>query len=264
MKKMKIVLLIVAFLGVLVYLYFPWNLTTEGFWVPGWWQKSLFNFCKYTAPEGYKVIAYSEGAPGYGDDKYLIIFQDQNTGQLISVSRLRGFHFVPLNQVEIGNKDFGQPMRITREHILDNFKVLTYLPVWHFLRQDNQGKLPQNLLLEGFSVKRKNEFSTDNANVLYLNGSFQKIGFFKRMPFPQAFATPVFDFLSSQKGSLAILNNKKSNETIIVVSSIASYQNFDEESVKKFIFSLSFDKEFYKPALLEGIDEPKTKMNLSF
>jgi len=264
MKKLKTTLLIFASLGIIIYLYFPWNLAERGYWMPAWWEKSLFNFCKYSAPDGYKVISYSEGAPSHPDDKYLIILQDQKTGQLISISRLRGFYYVPTDQIKVDGKSFSDAFRFEREHILDNFNVITYLPVWHFLRQDNLEKIPNNLLLRGITVEKKEEYSTDRASIYYLKGSFQRIGFFKKMPFSWGFATPVFDFMNPSKGALAILNNKDSKETIIVVSSVPSYKDFDEGSLKRFLSSVNFDKEIYKPALLQGIQSNNVKTKIKY
>ncbi len=266
MKLIKAVVLIIACLGLVVYLFFPWDLAKRGFWEPAWWQKSIFNFCKYQVPSNYEVISYSEGAPNHKDDNYLILIKDRNTGQIIILSRLRGFHYVPFDQVQINSKHFGESIRFEREHILDNFKVITYLPVWHFLRQDDMAKLPSNVLIKGVAVEEKEEYPTDKANVFYLKGTFTKIGFFKKMPFPWGFATPVFDFLTPQKGALAILNNKEATETIVVVSTVPSHKTFDEETFKQFIQSISFDKEVYKAAFLEGVrsEEIKTKTKISF
>jgi len=264
MKILKVILIILAILGLLYYLIFPHGLMDRGFWKPGWWEKSLFNFCKYETPQDFKVVSYSEGAPKHRDDQYLIILENQKTGQKIILSRVRGFHFIPFNEIELNNQDFGDPFRFDTEKILDDFKVKTHLPPVDLLRQDDQDKLPKNLILKGMVIDSKNQFFTQYAEVNYLKGSFNKIGFFKKMPFLSAFASTVFDFTSGQNGALAILNNKNSDETIIAISSMPSHKAFDEDVFKKFLATISFEKEVYKPALLEGINEPKPKANLFF
>lgn len=262
MKKIKIALLVIAGFGLLVYLFFPWNLAERGFWQPAWWEKSLYNFCKYTTPENYKVISYAEGAPKQREDQYLITLKEQDTGQSIILSRLRGFHFVNFNQIKVDDKSFGESIRFEREHFSEDFKVITRLPVWHFLRQDDMSKIPANLLLQGITVEKKEVYSTDKAEVYYLKGSFRKIGFFKKMPFPWGFATPVFDFTAPSKGALAIMNSKKGEETIIAISSVPANKEFNEKTFKQFISSVTYDKDVYRPALLEGAQEaPKVKYN---
>lgn len=262
MRKIKISIIAIALIGLAIYLIYPWSVASQAFWKPGWWEKSLFNFSKYSVPEGFKVVSYSEGAPGQRDEKYLIILENEQTGQLISFARLKGFSSVPFKQIEIDGREISEPFRFNKQRVADKINIFTYLPFWPFLEKKED--LPNNLLIRGFQAKNRNEYSTDNAYVFYAGGSFRKIGFFKRMPFPFGFATTVFDFSSQQKGSIVILNNKKNDESIIVIASIPSQNKFDEEAVKKFVLSVSFDKEVYKPALLEGVNEPKPSTNLSF
>ncbi len=239
-------------------------MTGRSYWKPAWWEKSLFNFCKYAVPENFKVVSYSEGDPDHKDEKYLIILKNQNTGQLIVLARVRGFHYIPFSQIEISNGSAKEPLHYDTNQILSELAVKQYLPVLHFLRQDDLKKIPENLSLRGITVQDKKEYATEKANVYYLNGSFQKIGFFKKMPFPYGFTTPVFDFLTPQKGALAILNNKDGRETIIAISSISSYKDFDEVTFRKFVSSITFDRDVFKPYWPEGVAEPKPKVKYSF
>ena len=236
-----------------------------GYWTPAWWEKSLFNFCKYQIPADYKVVLYTEGAPNMRDDKNLIVFKEENNNQLIVLSKLRGFYHIPFNQISLNERNFNRSHRWQGSDSIENFKIVTHLPVWHFLRQDNLKKIPENLILKGMTVEEKSEYTTEAAKVLYLKGTFTKIGFFKKMPIPWGFATPVFDFLTKQKGAIAILNKEEGEETIIVVSAVPVYKTFDEETFKTFIESITFDKEVYEPYWPKGLkQEPKTKVKYSF
>ena len=262
MKAIKIILIILATLGLFVYVYFPRIDADADYWETAWWQKSLFNFCKYALPDGYTALTYLES---HGKDKNLIVFKNHNTNQQIVLSQLRGFRHAPFNVIEIGNSEFKDSARTGRLHLLDDFKIVVYMPILDFLKQKDLSKIPDNLILKGLTVENKEQYDTPKAHVFYVKGAFTKIGFFKKMPFPWSFATPVFDFLWPQKGALAILNNKDANETIIVTSAVPISKEFDEKTFKTFIESISFDKEVYKPALLEGItQEPKPKVKYSF
>ncbi len=247
------------------YLFIPRQYLEGGYWTPAWWEKSLFNFCKYEIPDGYKVILYAEGAPNMRDDKNLIVFQGQKKEQLLILSRLRGFHYIPFERITLDRRDFNKSIRWQGSDVIGHFKIVTHLPVWHFLRQDNLEKIPENLILRGITIEKKEEYQTEAADVLYLKGTFTKIGFFKKMPFPWGFATPVFDFLTQQKGAIAILNDKEKEETIIIVSSVPAHKTFDEETFKTFISTITFDKQVYEPALLKGLEqEPKPNVRYSF
>jgi hypothetical protein len=264
-QTLKIVLIVIFCGALLFYLIFPEGLTTRGYWTPAWWQKSLFNFCTYEVPDNYEVVLYAEGAPNHREDNYVIILKEQKTGQLIILSRLKGFHHIPFDSIRTINREFRRSLSLERNHVLGEFKIITHMPIWHFLRQDDQEKLPSNLILRGMNVKRKNTYETSSAHVYYLNGTFQKIGFFKKMPLPWGFATPVFEFVRPSHGALAILNNKDAEETIIVASAVPTYRKFNEDVLKTFIDSISFEKNIYKPALLEGLkEEPKPKVKFGF
>lgn len=266
MKLLKALLIVLVIVGVAAYLFWPWGVIDRAYSLPAWWQKSLFSFCKYDIPSNFKVVAYKEGAGPHKGEKYLICLANQDTSQLIVLSKLRGFEKVGFLNLNVEpNSKVGTTFRFDSQKILPEFEILTQLPIFHFLLEDRLDMIPDNLTLKGISVEKEEKFETKVANVFYIKGSFQKIGLFKKMPFPQGFATPVLDFLTLQKGAVAILNNKDAEETIIVVSSAPTDKSFDEATFKKFISYITFDKEIYKPALLEGVKElPKPKVKYGF
>ncbi len=244
MKFIKIILIILLVVGAYIYMIFPRMDAEVDYWETAWWQKSLFDFCKYQIPENYKPTTYLEA---HGKDKNLAVFKNEEAKNLIVLARLRGFHYIPFEKIEIGKKDFNQPLSIVKLNVTNDFKLQVYRHLLPFLENDSLNNLPDNLVLKGFVVEKNEKYSTDNANVYYLVGTFQKIGFFKKMPFPWGFANPIFDFLTPSSGALAILNNKNSNETLIAVSQVPNGSIFSEDIFKKFIASVSFDKEPFAP-----------------
>lgn len=252
MKILKLFGIFLLLLIVIIYMYFPRFNADLTYTSPFWWEKSLFNFCKYQTPEGYKPIDYFEGSHDETSDKNIIFFKNSASGQYLIVSRLRGFHFVPLAGVTFGDLKFKEPLRFARASFFPDFDLVVHQPYIPFLQESNLEKLPKNLLLKGVTVRENKQYATPTANVLYLESEFTKIGFFKKMPFPRGFAAPVFDFKKPQNGIIAIVDNKEKEETLIVVSAISVDKNLDVDGVKSFINSLTFDKDIYKPALLSG------------
>lgn len=244
MKLVKVISVALLLIGAYIYMIFPRIDAEVDYWETAWWQKSIYDFCKYQIPENYKAVTYVEA---HGKDKNLVVLRNEDARNLIIVARLRGFHYVPLEKIEIGGKNFSQPLSIAQSKVTNEFNIIVYRHLLYFLEQGDLNKIPDNLALKGLVVEKSEKYSTQNANVYYISGTFQKIGFFKKMPFPWGFANPIFDFLIPSKGALAILNSKNSNETLMIVSQVPNAGIFNEDIFKKFIASVSFDKEPFVP-----------------
>ncbi len=253
MKKIKIIGILLFLLLLVVYMYFP-RLSSDDvqYWSPGWWQKSLFNVCKYKIPDNYEAIKYLEGRPGNPNDKYVVILKNKATNQYLVIARLRGFYYIDPREIAVGDVDFKQTNRFVRANVLPNFNIVIYQAFFPFLEQSNSAKLPDDLMLKGITVAEKEAYETSKTKVLYIKGDFTKLGFFKKMTFPWHFATPVFDFFVPQRGAIAIINNKEKNEAVVVVSAIAADKIYDENSIKDLIASLTFDKEPFVPYWPKG------------
>ena len=265
MKILKIIASVVFTLSLVVYLSIPWGFMERSFFKTAWSQKSLFNYCKYEIPVGYKLSLYAEGAPGYSQERGIVMLENENTKQFILLTKARGFSELSLDHVYVGDKKIPNPIRHEIEEISPIFKVINYLPFWHFLRQDDISKAPDNLMLKGMAVDSKENYTTDTAKVLYLRGSFQRLGFFKEMPFPWGFVNPAYSFNEPLSGAVAILQNKNSKESIIIISGVPTNQTFDELVFKNFVSSVSFVKKVIIPPRLQNNKRQKldTKYNFS-
>jgi len=218
----------------------------------------LFNFCKYEMPNDYKVEAYAQG---HNRDKYLIVFRSVTNSQLITLSRVRGFHFIPIENIRHGEDTFGRSLIRENVEVLPDFHVNSNVPTLNFLRVEDQSKIPNELVLKGMKIQDSRRYSLRDSEVLYLSGSFKEIGFFKESHFPWQYLAPIYDFQHKSEGAIAILTNDKLKETIFVVGHPKLGNDFDEETFKKFVDSISFEKDIYEPPPVPG---SKSKTKVSF
>ena len=54
MKFVKIILVVLLLIGAYVYMIFPRMDAEVDYWETAWWQKSIYDFCKYQIPENFK------------------------------------------------------------------------------------------------------------------------------------------------------------------------------------------------------------------
>ncbi len=261
MKLFKFFIGGLIILAAIVYLLLPWGALQRSFGTPAWWQKTAYSFGKFQVPMEYKISDYAEGVPGHSTEQGIVTLTSDTNPQVMQLIKVRGVSELPSQAVNVSNDDVPNPFRHEIHHISSDLKVINYLPFWHFLSKDL--KPSSKIAVKGINVNKREDYETGEANVIFIRGSFQKIGIFKIMPFPWASISPVYDFSIRQDGVAAILRSKKNNEALLVVARVPYGKSFDETMVKDFISTVSFDKEIYQPtSLAKG--QPHSEVKYSF
>lgn len=209
-------------------------------------QEYKFAFCKYALPEYYSLKAFRYG--GFRtvlfdkkNNKNILVYQRDNTGQFLILVQLREFPHIDLSKVTIQESDkFSYTLRRETRELTTGFNAIYLVP--RIRREDIEKG--DKLVLRPISVTDQKRFNTEVAEVLYLEGEFERLGFWKPSPnLIQRYAVPVFDFKGAMKGGVAVINEKATGKTIFAIGAIRFFNQFNEEEFLNIVKSITFDAE---------------------
>ncbi len=209
-----------------------------------WDIDARYNFCKYTAPPQYPFGRGHYWTNWPDDERELVFYKRQDTGQLLIFLKLPEHLSVNLAGVKVNPRSLKETFRLFAPVIGDEFTMPYYLPV---LFSDPATPTPNGVWIHGLSQKAADRLTTPTTEILYLPGHFQQIALEKPHPWWRRYPVPVIAFPRPMQGALAVVRHKTEGWTLFVVGAISAGKSFDEAEFKQVLESVTFDAQPHGP-----------------
>jgi hypothetical protein len=239
MKKIIISIICVGLIIGLGYILLPKPVYKPAVWgnpVDGGLKK--YQFAHYNIPSDYEMMAYRESLY---DNKKFVLFKNKKTTQLFAIFILREIPKIEFNNVEFEDKKIIRT--VSRYYMMDikreeNFKLKYLVP---FLINEDISDDVKGLAIRDINVTMKKPYETDDTRILTAEGNFKNLGFYRKSNSAFVkYTVPVFSFENPMNGSVAIINDKATGDTIFAFGCSESYRDYDKEEFNNIVKSITF------------------------
>ena len=253
-KIIRFVIVGSAGLFLLYFLFGPRPHYKSGHWGQIFdWEKHSRSFCTYELPDNYKFASYEN------NDEYTneaLFFENKVDSRYLILIKFEELPSVDLETIKVGPNIPGRSVDYEYQE-LHNIKLWYYL-LWRgfpgMLITDFD-RLGDQLLLRGLRLNGAHELSTGAAKVRYFVGHFERLGFYRNWGRFGGYPVPVLDYLCPKYGGVAVIQSKKSPETIFAILAAPDQTHFDETEFRKTLESVTFEK--WSPGTKEWIQSFK-------
>lgn len=248
-SKSKLTIWAIAIIVIICLLYYnfygllfsPGRSFGRGFALLTYEKKARFDLCHYNIPEGFSLIKYmgSGKTKNYG----LLILENDTTKQNILLVQIPELTKIDLNLIETNDKPLKKTKSYSMQPINDTFKVCFYMPRIFTRRFINDG----SLILRGIDVTNKEAIENERTISTVWKGKFKELALDKENKSIFRNISTVFCFNGEKTGAVAVVNDKSTGNSLIVITDIAEKKELNFKPFKEFIESIDFDTVVFDP-----------------
>lgn len=232
-----LVLLVLLLVGLVKFAFFPTSYRHGDWWEPFDRHLRKFDFANYELPMEYEMVTYRSSD---ARDQSLLLYKHKNSGQLLTLVIFREHPEVDFNHVMLENGLVKRAFwRTEISPARGNFFAVEQLLPFGW--RDDIENAGNDVTIKGIQVTGKQTFPTEKTEVLYVNGEFDRLGFYKKSDNWRPFVTPALDFMGERKGAVAIINDKKTGKTLFAIGCNYKNAEFNEQEFRNIVTSLNFD-----------------------
>lgn len=225
------------------YKYAAWGST-------GWGKAALYNFCRYSLPPNYEPRRESYWFGWPNDDRELVFFKRQDSGQFLIFLKLPEHISINLDGIKLHPALLKDTFRRTESDIDDEFMMRNFLPV---LFSDPFASTPSGVWIHGLNHGPPARWATPTTEISYHPGRFQQIALEKPHPWWKRYPISVIEFHQPMRGALAVVRHKEKGWTLFAIGAVVDGKSFDEAEFKQVLNSITFDAEPYKAPTWEAM-----------
>lgn len=228
-------------IGLVVYFFVPLIPYRQGLWAhPADEHARIYQFAKYELPSKYEFYAYRHSNTGRNK---LVFFVNLETRQYFIIFILREIEKLKFEDVIFSRESVKRGRKavyhpdIADTHIHLETLVPAFLP-----NEDMSGRA--NVTIRDFDVHNNETLTTDDTDILVTRGIFDSLAFDrKKTHWLKSYTVPVLASNQRFDGALALINNKKTGDTIFAVGSVFEGKPFNYDEFLNIIKSIRFAPE---------------------
>ena len=248
--KQKSAIWLAVIIGIICLLYYnfygalfsPGRSFGRGFSLLTYEKKAKFDLCRYAIPNGFEFKKYFGG--NKKQKKYGMLFlKNPKTQQIILLLRIPECLSINLKDIKTTDTPLKRTTSYSLQPLSDDFNVYFYMPRIFTTEFITDG----SLILRGIDIMDKDTIENERTISAIRQGRFKDLALDKENESIFRNIPTVFSFNGEKTGAVAVVNDKKTGNSLIAITAIAEGKEINMVAFKEFIDSIDFETIIFDP-----------------